>query len=119
VATHSGNFSHTDPASKVTVENGDTFERCNISQLVPDTAICAGKTGLTFTSCNLVNCSVPGDAVVEHCNTAQISRCAHLHPEWDALPAEADDCPHVVDTDIIEGEGGSTLTIYHRKDTVL
>ena len=108
------NFSHRQP---IGVANGDTLDRCNLSQLVPHTVVCSGITGLTFRGCNLVNCDVPGDAVVEHCNTAQISRCAHLHPEWaDALPAEAENCPHVVDTDTIEPGG---ITVYHREDTVL
>ena len=109
------NFSHRDPPDVVAVVNGDTLDRCNISQLVPHTVVCAGITGLTFRGCNLVNCDVPEDAVVEHCNTVQISRCAHLHPEW-PLDAEADNCPHVVDTDTIEPGG---ITVYHREDTVL
>ena len=108
------NFSFSDP----TCENGDTFERCNLSQLQPNTAICAGKTGLTFTHCNLVNCSVPGDATVDHCNTVQVSRCKHLHPEWDALPDEVNNCSHVTSTDEIWVDGDLVDTIYHREDTV-
>jgi len=112
----SKNFSHKDPATIVNVQNNDSFERCNISQLIPNTVICNGKTGLTFTSCNLVNCSVPIDSIKEHCNTTQVSRCKHLHPEWTALPDEVENCSHVVNIDTLEP---GSIVIYSRKDTVL
>lgn len=77
-------------------EAGDTFEACNLTQLRPDTEICGGLSGLTFRRCNLVNCKPPPDAAIEECNTAQISFCSHLHPEWmdKGLPACAVDCQH-------------------------
>lgn len=108
------NFSFQDP----NCENEDIFERCNLSQLQPNTLICLNKTGLTFRNCNLVNCIVPGDTVVERCNTTQVSRCKHLHPEWTNLPDEDENCPHVVDIDEILVDGVLVDTVYHRKDTV-
>ena len=86
------NFSFQDPEC----ESGDVFERCNISQVIPETEICKDKTGLVFTSCNLVNCKPPADSKVESCNTAQISRCSHEHPEWveRGLPVCKADCAH-------------------------
>lgn len=108
------NFSFTDPAC----QDGDTFERCNLSQLQPHMAICAGRTGLTFRECNLVNCDVPVGSVVESCNTCQVSRCAWLHPVWQ-LPAEADDCPHVVERNEVVVDGVTVAVDYVREDTVL
>lgn len=108
------NFSFQDPPCS----EGDVFEHCNVMQLQPATAICVGVAGLTFRHCNLVNCQVPGDATVEHCNAAQISRCAHLHKKWE-LPAEPDNCPHVTSTDEVWIDGLLVDTTYHREDTVL
>ena len=87
------NFSHREP---VGVSDGDSLDRCNISQLVPHTAVCAGITGLTFSRCNLANCQPPADSVVERCNTAQISRCSHEHPQWveKGLAPCKEDCEH-------------------------
>ena len=62
------NYSKQDP----TCDNGDMFEGCNLTQATPNTAICIGKTGLVFESCNLVNCIVPADAVVRDCNINQV-----------------------------------------------
>ena len=117
MATYSRkNYAFTSP----TFANGDVIERCNLSQHTPGTAIASGVTGLTFRDCNLVNCSVPGDAVVEHCNTTQVSRCTNLHPNLIAhgLAAEVENCPHVVDTDEIYIDGTLIDTIYHYADTV-
>jgi hypothetical protein len=104
-------------------DNGDTFERCNFSQIAANTPICAGKTGLTFRRCNLLNCSVPGDAVIEGGLTVQKSFCQHLHPEWVATGLLAgghpENCPHVVDTDELWAGGSLIETVYHYEDTVL
>lgn len=122
----------------VGVNDGDVIEQCNINQAEPDTPICEGMTAgsetivdeetgeettvewgpLTFRNCNLVNCSLPEDAVIESCNTARVDRCYWLHPNW-GLEEEPEDCPHVVEVEEIYD--GNTLidTIYHREDTVL
>ena len=101
--------------------NGDVIQRCNLTQAIPGTAIGSGVTGLTFRNCNLVNCTVPGDATVEHCNTAQIERCANLHPNLldHGVSPEAENCPHVTDIDEIEIGGIVVDTIYTYEDTVL
>ena len=101
--------------------NGDVVENCNLTQLQPGTLIGGGVAGLVFRYCNLVNCSVPGDAVVENCNTSQIERCANLHPELlkRGLVPEDVNCPHVTDIDEIEIGGVVVDTIYTYKDNVL
>ena len=60
------NFSGTLPKCA----DGDTFEACNLQQPVAHTAIGAGVKGLVFRKCNLMNCDVPKDAVVEQCFVA-------------------------------------------------
>jgi len=108
-------FCFSDPAG---VENGDTFVECNLEQLEPNTAILAGKTGLTFQRCRLINCVLPGDAVVEGGNSSQIDFCTNLHPGRVAKGQEAcvENCVHVTSTDEI-WEGGVLIdTIYHYAD---
>lgn len=111
------NFSFKDPECS----DGDVFEFCNLSQLVPHTAICAGRTGLTFRSCNLCNCAVPAESVVEDCMTAQVSRCSHLNPQLveRGLPECDVNCVHVESVDEIVVDGVVVETIYHRKDVVV
>lgn len=53
------------------VSDGDEFVMCNFVQWTPDTDIFAGKTGLKFLQCNLINCRLPADASVNLCNTAE------------------------------------------------
>lgn len=109
------NYAFQDPEC----ENGDEFHNCNIIQKQPNTEICAGKTGLRFVDCNLINCKLPSDAVFEgHPIIVQKSFCYHLHPRWN-LPTEPEDCPHVVDADEVTIDGQVVGIIYHRKDTRL
>jgi len=107
-----------DRISNLIVSDGDTIEDCNLMQLTTNTSICAGITGLTFQGCNLLNCSVPGDAVVENCLIINKSFCSHLHPDWDLTPC-IENCSHVVDTDEIWIDGVLVDTIYHREDTII
>jgi len=113
----SKNFSR-DKLANLVVGNGDTFESCNFSQPIPHTKICEGYTGLTFVSCNLANCDVPPDAVVENCGVRQKSRCSHLHPEW-GLSECIEDCIHVVDTDEVWIDGQLVEIIYHYEDKAI
>jgi hypothetical protein len=53
------------------VKSGDSFTNCNLSQANPHTVMFAGLTGLTFSDCNLQNCDVPADSVVQDCLTVQ------------------------------------------------
>ncbi|NIV11967.1 MAG: hypothetical protein GWN62_12050 [Aliifodinibius sp.] len=120
---HSKNYSksHLSKLDGV-AQNGDTFINCNFAQPIPNTAIFSGLTGLTFQGCNLCNCNVPGDSVIDDCLTIQKSQCSHIHPNLLAqghISACPDDCSHVVDTDEIWIDGVKTDTIYHYKDTTL
>lgn len=112
-----GNYS-LDRINNLNVSNGDTIRHTNLFQAQPNIPICQGITNLTFEKCNLGNCSVPADAIVIDCNTAQINRCAHLHPDW-GLPSEPENCPHVVDTDEIWIDGELVDIIYHYEDTAV
>jgi hypothetical protein len=107
-------YCFTDPAA----ENGDEFVECNLEQLVPNTPVMTGKTGLVFRECRLINCQLPVGSVVAKCNTRQINFCTNIHPERVGFgqTAEVENCPHVIGTDILEGEGGQTITIYHYED---
>ena len=97
-----------------------TLRDWNLTQLQPHTQICEGITRLKFQNCNLLNCDVPEDAVVESCLTCHKSFCSHLHPDWIAhgLPECAEVCDHVAETDEIEIDG-ATLTIYTYADEVV
>ena len=53
------------------VANDATFEYCNLTQRAQDTKMFIGITGLTFKECNLVNCSLPNDAILINCNNTQ------------------------------------------------
>ena len=67
--THSRkNYSKRAPACA----DDDVFEDCNLSQRRPFTQICAGRHGLEFIGCNLVNCQLPADSTITACNVAQI-----------------------------------------------
>jgi hypothetical protein len=102
--------------------NGDIVEDCNLSQAVPGTQVCENFGQLTFRRCNLTNCAVPADSVIEDCNTFQVSKCSHLHPGLlekgfiEECPAE---CDHVVDTEEVRIDGELVAIIYHRKDKVV
>ncbi len=102
-------------------ENGDSFISCNISQLVLRD-ICAGKTGLTFTDCNLVNCNLPGDSEVVNCNTAKTDYCAWIHPFF-GLETEPEVCRHVIPelVEEIQVDEKESIFLYDnaRKDTAL
>jgi len=113
------NFSY-DRRNEIDASNGDIFVDCNFAQAVPHTAICEGLTGLTFIRCNLVNCDVPGDSVIEKCNTIQKSKCSHLHPGLAAwLPECEEECDHVDVIDEIYVDGVLVDTVYYYKDEVV
>ena len=102
------------------IENDTVFIDCNIIQPIPHTAICSGITGLTFRRCNLTNCDVPGDAVIDDCGGVgrHKSRCTNLNPDYLNFGVDAceDDCVHVIDTDEVWIDGELIDTIYHCKD---
>jgi hypothetical protein len=103
-----------------TVNNGHVFERLNFCRAVPHTPIFAGKTGLVFRGCNLVNCDVPADAVLEDCLHVHYEFCSNHHPEWAGklTPCVAN-CPHVIGNDVIQVAGVTVATVYHYEDKVV
>lgn len=115
------NYAFTRGVAMPTANANDTFEGYNFMQALPNTLIFTGITGLTFKKCNLINCIVPADAVVDDCLNIQKSLCANLHPRWveKGIPAEVENCVHVVDVDTITIDGELIDTIYHYEDTVV
>lgn len=85
--------------------DGETIEDCNFCQPTPWTPIAVGVTGLTFRDCNLVNCDLPADSVVENCNVVQVSR----HTDECAV-----DCEHLTSSEdiIVDGVVVDTLRQY-------
>lgn len=114
MTTWTRNFSGRQPTDEESIQNGDTFERCNLVQHNPHTAICEGITGLTFFECNLVNCDIPEGSTVIRCNTMQVSRCSHLHDNWTDLEECLVDCEHSTSEEIwIDGELVDTIYFYN------
>lgn len=113
------NYAFTTGKALPVVGNGHTFEYTNFTQRVPHTPIFAGITGVTFKKCNLTNCDVPVDAIIDNCLHFHKELCANIHPEWVAkgLPVEAENCSHIVDTDIVTIDGVVVDTTYHYEDT--
>lgn len=97
------------------VPNGYIFVGDNFLQRNPNTVIFAGKTGLKFVNCNLINCDLPLDAIVEGTIVKQRSFCSHVHTRW-GLDECAEECEHVVDTDKVVIDGIVVDIIYHYAD---
>ena len=100
---------------------GDVVEECNIVRLTANTPTAEGVSDLTFRRCNMVNCRIQPSWTIEDCNTLQMSYCVHEFPELleHGAAAEPENCPHVVETDVITIDGQVVDTIYHRKHTVV
>lgn len=111
----SGNWSGRDPNNEIP-ESG-VINSGNFSQLQPYTQIMSGKT-LTINGGNWINVSGDPNWTINGGNWAQIDRCYHLHENLD-LPAEVENCRHVVNTDEIYIDGQLITTVYHREDRVL
>ena len=101
------NMTYLDPAEFC--HNNDVFIGCNISQLLINTKICEGFTGLTFTDCQLWQASVPADAIIVDCAGYQPDR---TQVQWDncywenpnlPLPKEPEECRHVTGSLNIDG----------------
>lgn len=114
------NFAFTRGLSLPTANNGDTFEYYNFMQAQPHTKIFEGVTGLTFRKCNLVNCDVPVDAIIEDCLHIHKNMCSHNHPRWvnKGLPECIENCSHVTEIDVITIDGMEVDTVHHREDTL-
>lgn len=99
-------------------ENGTIFSDTIFTRKEPHTPIFTGVTGLVFRDCNLTNCDLPEDAIVEggiHCH---ISFCSHEHPKWidKGLTQCVANCSHVTSVDTITIDGVVVDTIYHHSD---
>lgn len=104
--------------SGVNVQNGDSFENCNFCQIVPHTKILSEYSGLTFMNCNLTNCDVPVDSIIENCFRLQVSRCGNIYPMWPDVAECAIDCEHVVDVDTVIIDGEEQLFYYYKDKKV-
>ena len=102
--------------SQYSIQNGDTFEQCNFVQANLNTPVLAGYTGLTFIACNLMNCSVPGDAVIDDCLTLQKDMCSNLHPNWEVTASCGTQCRHVKEIDTVTIDSELIGTIFHYED---
>ena len=99
---------------------GGVIEGHNFTQGTPHTPIYTGYTGLTFRNCNLMNCDVPVDSIIEYCLHAQTSFCSYLHQGWldnGYITQCAIDCQHrtIVDTVTIDGVTVDTNYTYEDK----
>lgn len=126
------NFSRS-KINNFTFQNGDEFEGCNFSQSNPNTEILQGLTGLKFTKCNLVNCSIPVDAIKDDCLHFNKSLCTNIHTNriGEITPHEDDllidpnftkcpeNCAHVKSTDTFSINGLLMDTIYYYVDKVV
>ena len=111
------NYSFSKFDSCPTPENGHHFEKCNFAQPIPHTEIFKGITGLRFTKCNLVNCDLPTDAVIEGCLAIHKSFCSHDMPKIaDFKTACSNNCEHVIDSDEVTIDGESLGRVYHHKN---
>lgn len=112
------NYAFTRGLALPTINNGHKFEYCNFVQAQPHTKIFEGVTSLTFKKCNLMNCDVPPDAIVDDCLHIHKSLCSHNHPRWvkKGLAECVENCSHIIEIDIITIDGVEVDTVYHRKD---
>lgn len=93
----------------------------NFLQGVPHTKIYDGYSGLIFRNCNLTNCDVPADSVLEHCLRVQVSFCSHLHEAWlkrGFISECSENCSHVVGFDEILIDGKNIVSNYSYEDGV-
>lgn len=113
------NFSY-NRINEIEVSNGDVFINCNLIQINPYTPIFLGRNNLSFVGCNMINCSLPVDSIIENCNIAQIDRCTNKRDDLLIYKEACEErCIHVVDTDEIWIDGVLLDLIYYYKDTVL
>lgn len=94
----------------------------NFTQGTPHTKIYEGMKGLTFRNCNLLNCDVPGDAIVKLCNTGHMTFCSHIWKGWldkGYISECATECDHVIVKDTITIDGIVVDTSYKYEDKVV
>ena len=92
----------------------------NLSQDVPDTPLpqYVGEEH-TFRNNNMINVRIEEEWDVDRSNnTAQISRCYHLHP-LSNLEVEEENCQHVTEVNEVWIDNVLLDTFYKREDKVL
>lgn len=100
------------------IQNGHVFVGDNFIQKEPNTEILDGYTGLKFINCNLTNCKLPEDAIIEGSHPRQRSFCSHIHPEWN-LTECVEECEHMVDVDEIYIDDILVDKVYYYEDKVV
>ena len=118
MARETKNYAWTTGRDLPEVKDGAVLDGYNLAQRDPHTRIFAGKKGLTFRRCLLVNCDLPDGSVTEECNPSHVSLCSHLHEKWVAkgLSECSENCDHVTRVDEIEVDGMLIDTVYHYQD---
>lgn len=101
------------------VPENKTFTESNFYQLLPETEIFAGITGLTFIRCNLTNCKIPVDAIKEGCRHVQYNLCTNLRPDLidRGLTACVTECSHMTDKEEIWIDSVLVDTLYAYADS--
>jgi len=96
MATHThGNWSF-GRRGELPFREGDVVRGLNLSQLRPDTPICAEVRDLTFRRCNLTNVRPQPTWILDQCNTGQIEFCTNERPDLAAsvrFPGGLEPCP--------------------------
>lgn len=112
----SGNWSFRQPP----LEEGDTVQSGNFSQLLPHTPVAAGIANLTIKGGNWTNVQAKASWTIQGGTWRHISFCSHLHPDWvqSGLPVCVDNCVHVIDTDTVTVDA-QTITVYHYQNKVV
>jgi hypothetical protein len=97
-------------------------ESHNLLQGKPHTKIYNGVSGLTFRKCNLTNCDLPVDAVVDDCLIGHVSFCSHLHEKWaekGLIDQCSENCEHISEIDTVTIDGVVVDTVYQYADKVV
>ena len=107
-----GNWSRRDPGDEI--PDGATIAGGNFSQVHPDTPIMVGKP-LTIHGGNWANVRKDPAWTVTKRKFPQVSRCAHVNPDFPELSCP-ENCEHVVDTHELLIDGVVVETIYEYAD---
>lgn len=117
MAIHKGNDFSLDKDKSI-VQDNDTLDGCRCVQ-VSGIPIFSGVSNLRFIgNCNLINCILPPDAIVENGLVIKKQYCSHLHPEMVAagLKEEPVDCPHSSGVEPVIVDGITIVSGYYVYD---
>ena len=103
--------------SDLLLKDGDEFHNCNFSRFEPeDVSAYFTAKNILVVDCNCMNCDFGPDVTVKGGLRIKKSCCAHLHTGLSYTCA--DDCSHVVLTDIMSIDGQVTKC-FHYQDTII